>query len=66
MVIGRSGTGKTTCAILRLFSQEMLFKIRMTLYKNKNEKLLKNTRFDSVIFTKNFVFMNKFMNKMDN
>ncbi len=35
MVIGRSGTGKTTCAVLRLFSIEMLFKIRLSLYKKK-------------------------------
>ena len=35
MAIGRSGTGKTTCAILRLFSIEMLFKIRLSLYKKK-------------------------------
>jgi len=35
MVIGRSGTGKTTCAILRLFAMEMLFKMRINLYKSK-------------------------------
>ena len=29
MVIGRSGTGKTTCAILRLFAMEILFKLRV-------------------------------------
>ena len=28
LVVGRSGTGKTTCAMLRLFSIEMLFRIR--------------------------------------
>jgi Lhr-like helicase len=40
LVIGRSGTGKTTCAVLRLFSIEMLFKIRLSLYKRKfKEKL---------------------------
>ena len=33
LVIGRSGTGKTTCAILRLFAMEMLFKLRLSLYK---------------------------------
>lgn len=45
LAIGRSGTGKTTCAILRIFSMEILFKIRVTLYKNKLEGLLKDTRF---------------------
>jgi hypothetical protein len=34
MVIGRSGTGKTTCAVLRLFSIEILFKMRLRIYKN--------------------------------
>lgn len=33
MVIGRSGTGKTTCSVLRMFSIEMLFKLRVSLYK---------------------------------
>lgn len=47
LVIGRSGTGKTTCCILRLFSMEMLFKIRLTLYKNQNQHILKDTRFDA-------------------
>ena len=32
LVIGRSGTGKTTCCILRLFAIEMLFKLRLALY----------------------------------
>ena len=45
LVIGRSGTGKTTCAILRIFSMEILFKIRVSLYKNKIEGLLRDTRF---------------------
>jgi hypothetical protein len=45
LVIGRSGTGKTTCAILRMFSMEILFKIRLTLYKNKHEGILRDTRF---------------------
>jgi len=31
LVVGRSGTGKTTCAILRLFSIEMLFKLRISM-----------------------------------
>lgn len=47
LVIGRSGTGKTTCAVLRIFSMEILFKIRVTLYKNKLDGLLKDTRFTS-------------------
>jgi len=37
LAIGRSGTGKTTCAVLRLFSIEMLFKIRVSIYKKKYE-----------------------------
>ncbi|CAK60040.1 unnamed protein product (macronuclear) [Paramecium tetraurelia] len=31
LVIGRSGTGKTTCALLRLFTTDILFKIRSKL-----------------------------------
>ncbi|KAM3142568.1 hypothetical protein pb186bvf_005227 [Paramecium bursaria] len=31
LVIGRSGTGKTTCTILRLFATELLFKLRVNL-----------------------------------
>lgn len=45
MVIGRSGTGKTTCAVLRLFAIEMLFKIRVSLNKKKFEGMLRDTRF---------------------
>jgi len=45
MVIGRSGTGKTTCAVLRLFAIEMLFKIRVSLNKKKFGGMLKDTRF---------------------
>lgn len=30
IIIGRSGTGKTTCALLRLFSLETLYKIKST------------------------------------
>jgi hypothetical protein len=37
LVIGRSGTGKTTCAVLRLFAIEMLFKIRLSLSKKKHQ-----------------------------
>jgi len=29
LAIGRSGTGKTTCCVLRLFSQDMLYKLRL-------------------------------------
>lgn len=47
LAIGRSGTGKTTCAILRIFSMEILFKIRVSLYKNRLEGLLKDTRFEA-------------------
>jgi hypothetical protein len=47
MVIGRSGTGKTTSAILRLFSIEMLFKIRLSLYKKKNEIAFREKSLDA-------------------
>jgi hypothetical protein len=47
LVIGRSGTGKTTCAILRLFAMEMLFKMRLSLYKQKHENILTDTRFEA-------------------
>jgi flagellar biosynthesis GTPase FlhF len=47
LVIGRSGTGKTTCAILRLFSIEMLFKIRLSIYKKKYEDTVKDVRCES-------------------
>ena len=47
LAIGRSGTGKTTCAILRLFSMEILFKVRVTQAKLKNESILRDTRFNS-------------------
>lgn len=47
MVIGRSGTGKTTCAILRLFAMEMLFKLRVRMYKQRHEQLLDDTNFNS-------------------
>lgn len=29
LALGRSGTGKTTCSVLRLFATEVLFKVRM-------------------------------------
>ena len=44
LAIGRSGTGKTTCAVLRLFSIEMLFKIRVSIYKKKYEDTVKDVR----------------------
>lgn len=47
LVIGRSGTGKTTCAVLRLFSIQMLFKIRLSIYKKKYEETVKDVRCDS-------------------
>ena len=31
LVIGRSGTGKTTCSVLRMFSMEMLYKAKMSI-----------------------------------
>lgn len=47
LAIGRSGTGKTTCAVLRLFSIEMLFKIRLSIYKKKYEETVKDVRCES-------------------
>ncbi len=47
LAIGRSGTGKTTCAVLRLFSIEMLFKIRSSLYKKKFQNTIEGIRCDS-------------------
>jgi hypothetical protein len=44
LAIGRSGTGKTTCAVLRLFSIEMLFKIRLSLFKKKFQDTIKDVR----------------------
>ncbi|CAD8101190.1 unnamed protein product [Paramecium primaurelia] len=42
LIIGRSGTGKTTCTVLRLFAIQTLFKIRQKLFNQENEKLLFN------------------------
>ncbi|CAK57389.1 unnamed protein product (macronuclear) [Paramecium tetraurelia] len=42
LIIGRSGTGKTTCTVLRLFAVQTLFKIRQKLFNQENEKLLFN------------------------
>ncbi|CAD8089119.1 unnamed protein product [Paramecium sonneborni] len=36
LVIGRSGTGKTTCALLKLFSTDILYKLRIKLNQIKN------------------------------
>jgi hypothetical protein len=47
LALGRSGTGKTTCAILRLFSMELLFKYRLALAKSKHQNLLRDTRFNA-------------------
>lgn len=47
LALGRSGTGKTTCAILRLFSMELLFKYRLALARNKHASILKDTRFSA-------------------
>ena len=42
LAIGRSGTGKTTCALLRLFATEILFKVQSNYAKTG---ILKDTRF---------------------
>lgn len=39
LVLGRSGTGKTTCLVLRLFAMEFLFKLRMKQVKQKFDSL---------------------------
>ncbi|EAR98741.2 UvrD/REP helicase amine-terminal domain protein (macronuclear) [Tetrahymena thermophila SB210] len=44
--IGRSGTGKTTSAVLRMFALEMLFKYRLHVYHNRHMKLASQTRFN--------------------
>lgn len=44
LAIGRSGTGKTTCALLRLFATEILFKFRSA---TANKAILKDTRFNA-------------------
>lgn len=40
IVIGRSGTGKTTCAILRLFAMEILAKFKSVGKKNFTSELV--------------------------
>ena len=52
LVIGRSGTGKTTTAILRMFSMQILFKIRVALANKRNENLLINTNVEAEDITK--------------
>lgn len=42
MVIGRSGTGKTTCALLRLFAMEILFNLRVQMLLSKDAKVLQD------------------------
>ncbi|KAL4461532.1 hypothetical protein ABPG74_016156 [Tetrahymena malaccensis] len=44
--IGRSGTGKTTSAVLRMFALEMLFKYRLHVYNYKHMKQAKQARFN--------------------
>jgi hypothetical protein len=44
LALGRSGTGKTTCAVLRLFAQDLLFKIRVT-KENLKGGILKDKRY---------------------
>jgi len=43
LAIGRSGTGKTTCSVLRLFSQDMLYKLRLAQSKVQ-QGMLRDTR----------------------
>jgi hypothetical protein len=44
IVMGRSGTGKTTCAVLRLFTVQMLFHIKQSLAKTNENIRLRDTR----------------------
>jgi hypothetical protein len=45
LCLGRSGTGKTTSAVLRLFALELLFKVRSSFFFKKDEGLsLKDSR----------------------
>lgn len=47
LALGRSGTGKTTCALLRLFASEILFKLRLTQAKINSGELLRDSRFSA-------------------
>lgn len=51
--IGRSGTGKTTSAVLRIFATEIMFKIRQKLFAEKG-KTLKDVNFGSDDVEKTF------------
>ncbi|EAS04216.2 hypothetical protein TTHERM_00298270 (macronuclear) [Tetrahymena thermophila SB210] len=42
IVIGRSGTGKTTCALLRLFTFELVFRMRVKIKYKENKKILQD------------------------
>jgi len=43
LAIGRSGTGKTTCCVLRLFSQDLLYKFRLA-QSQVQQGMLRDTR----------------------
>ena len=45
LALGRSGTGKTTCALLRIFASEVLFNYRCKQTKMKKGLVLADTRF---------------------
>ncbi|CAD8049358.1 unnamed protein product [Paramecium sonneborni] len=47
---GRSGTGKTTCLILRLLAMQYLFKLRLQIQLGKNPQLKANDLFISCVF----------------
>ena len=63
LCIGRSGTGKTTSAVLRLFALEILFKIRSALFLKKgpltSEDANQLTGLHSVIVTASPVLTNE-------
>lgn len=44
LCLGRSGTGKTTSAVLRLFALEILFKIRSNLFFKDGKESIKDSR----------------------
>jgi len=45
VVVGRSGTGKTTCSVLRMFCMESLFNLRVDYFKKKYSYILEDTVF---------------------
>lgn len=53
IVIGRSGTGKTLCALLRLYVIEFFFKARETLRLSAEKRPLEPADIDRVIGLKN-------------